>query len=843
MYNEKRRVTMEKKKHVLTLITLIVVFGFVSVFGNDVFSEETKKVVVTKDNIGEILDEDNCIREDVDADELVFTGEFANTDFDHICINRPIVLSSDNAVLKNISIIINSNNVTVDGLNISITSDSSAAIQINESNNVKISNNTVSYLQSMEDDGFAIYSYGSNDLTISKNLVQYEGNCADGVKHKALYVEGSEDKGATRINVSENNFDISIPSIDVGYDPDTWCSVLYSSGVEFRRCEVVSFDDNMVQVEANGKVTTYGYDTLYGVVYSGSYGENKNNVFSMDNNTIDIIGETYSYGVSIMDADMSIGDTQTKTSISNNTIRVNSKIYSAGINADGPLDENTINDNEFDIKAGKYGYGIYLYNYMGPIKNTALDSNKISVEAPYCCGIESVIQDGVFKENEISGKGNYVFGIISSFGNDEEESRLVDNKINAVGTNEKLDYPSGDGLTRIYDADISFGVYNIKGNNCIITGNEIYTSGPGIASKCDSVISGNTVETTFSKAVDVLKSGSLVNENYLIADDCFGDDAVTRSELEEGDDPAEPLIFGNYPAELIDNVKIEISENDLEYTGQAISPKVKVYFNDKELIEGTDYTVEYKDNIEVGTATVEVTGTGNYFGTVKDTFEIKEKKAEPTSSPTPSAEPTTPSAEPSATPSPTPSIKPQVETIKVNIPGGKKFVYDGKNHTGVPEAEEYTVSGNTGTNAGSYKAVLKLKDKSLYVWSDGSTDDKTVVWSIEKAKNSLKLKKKSFSTSMSKSSKKNKKINVAKKITFSKKGEGKLTYKLKGVDRNNKKFKKYSKYFKVDSKGKLTIKKKPDKGKYKVKILVKAAGDKNHKASSFKTITYTVKVK
>ena len=50
------------------------------------------------------------------------------------------------------------------------------------------------------------------------------------------------------------------------------------------------------------------------------------------------------------------------------------------------------------------------------------------------------------------------------------------------------------------------------------------------------------------------------------------------------------------------------------------------------------------------------------------------------------------------------------------------------------DSETMTISGNTGTNAStSYKATFALKDKTLTKWSDGTTSDKQVSWSIGKA--------------------------------------------------------------------------------------------------------------
>ncbi|MGI6217788.1 MAG: carbohydrate-binding domain-containing protein [Coriobacteriales bacterium] len=61
---------------------------------------------------------------------------------------------------------------------------------------------------------------------------------------------------------------------------------------------------------------------------------------------------------------------------------------------------------------------------------------------------------------------------------------------------------------------------------------------------------------------------------------------------------------------------------DQTYTGDAIEPDVTVTLNGTTLVAGTDYYVTYSDNIEVGTATVTITGTGDYTGSTTATFNI-----------------------------------------------------------------------------------------------------------------------------------------------------------------------------------------------------------------------------
>lgn len=58
------------------------------------------------------------------------------------------------------------------------------------------------------------------------------------------------------------------------------------------------------------------------------------------------------------------------------------------------------------------------------------------------------------------------------------------------------------------------------------------------------------------------------------------------------------------------------------YDGAAVTPPVSVMFNGKALLPDTDYSVSYSSNNAPGTATVSVTGKGNYKGSCSTTFVI-----------------------------------------------------------------------------------------------------------------------------------------------------------------------------------------------------------------------------
>ena len=64
------------------------------------------------------------------------------------------------------------------------------------------------------------------------------------------------------------------------------------------------------------------------------------------------------------------------------------------------------------------------------------------------------------------------------------------------------------------------------------------------------------------------------------------------------------------------------------YTGKNITQSITVKYNGKTLKKGTDYTVSYSSNKNIGTATVKVTGKGSYAGTITKTFKINPAKQE-----------------------------------------------------------------------------------------------------------------------------------------------------------------------------------------------------------------------
>ncbi|MBQ8001250.1 MAG: dockerin type I repeat-containing protein [Ruminococcus sp.] len=68
---------------------------------------------------------------------------------------------------------------------------------------------------------------------------------------------------------------------------------------------------------------------------------------------------------------------------------------------------------------------------------------------------------------------------------------------------------------------------------------------------------------------------------------------------------------------------VTLDKSVYTYDGTAKKPVVTVKYGSKTLTNGTDYTVSYSNNTNVGNASVTITGKGNYTGSVTKVFSIQ----------------------------------------------------------------------------------------------------------------------------------------------------------------------------------------------------------------------------
>ena len=116
------------------------------------------------------------------------------------------------------------------------------------------------------------------------------------------------------------------------------------------------------------------------------------------------------------------------------------------------------------------------------------------------------------------------------------------------------------------------------------------------------------------------------NDIMIDAGDPIGYDYIDSIRTESGEKA--PVLFGRLNGADLEEAPFDLSVSgrllvgDQQYTGEAVTPSPTVIAANSVLAEGVDYTVSYANNVNPGTASVTITGTGNYQGTISSTFNI-----------------------------------------------------------------------------------------------------------------------------------------------------------------------------------------------------------------------------
>lgn len=205
----------------------------------------------------------------------------------------------------------------------------------------------------------------------------------------------------------------------------------------------------------------------------------------------------------------------------------------------------------------------------------------------------------------------------------------------------------------------------------------------------------------------------------------------------------------------IKGTDVVIDGTEFVYTGQPIEPAVTVTVEGKVLTEGTDYSLDYENNVQPGTATLTVTGiatasmTQGYTGEVSIDFTIVQKQDAPEDSDKPEdTDKPEDSEKPGDTDKPEDTDKPgdseeETKPVEYKITKGDRatwfqnsgkrlsFVTNGseKNFTGISVNGKglgksyYTVSGDTVTLNTAFLNRLTVGKYSIAVhFADGDAE-------------------------------------------------------------------------------------------------------------------------
>lgn len=272
-------------------------------------------------------------------------------------------------------------------------------------------------------------------------------------------------------------------------------------------------------------------------------------------------------------------------------------------------------------------------------------------------GVDYEISDSSYSGNVNAGTASfYITGIGNYSGNKKVTFKILPKEISEVTIEElKGVVYTGEALQPTVSAyldeytPLEAGTdYTVKYKNninagigsALITGTGNYT---GEIEKKFIISQRSILDASVSEILDQIYSGMPiipavtvnVKETELVSDTDYTVEVMDNTVV----GVATLLIsgIGNYKdtilkefeivAKPIDELKISVVE-EMKYTGSALTPAVEVKNGKFVLEEGTDYTISYEDNIAAGTATIILTGKGNYTGNTKVYFEITKKSIE-----------------------------------------------------------------------------------------------------------------------------------------------------------------------------------------------------------------------
>lgn len=291
------------------------------------------------------------------------------------------------------------------------------------------------------------------------------------------------------------------------------------------------------------------------------------------------------------------------------------------INSDAVVKNVTVSDSKFTVNRVTYAGGI-VGDSRGivdncHIKNTTL---KDSYETSYLGGIVGYN----------TGSGDYIKNCTVD-ANSKVEAELYAGGICAYD-------PAGGSIDNCGNMAPVTGKYagGIAGmssavNNCYNVGQVTGSSeAGGIAASAKGVL-WNCYYSNESAQVSAVSSTVTEGqvEHLALADmqqqsfcDTLNKNRGTNADWLEWEKTANSVYPTIKAVKSISECNIAVAADKIEFDGKEQTPAVAVTDGSYTLILGTDYTVTYSNNMNIGTATILIEGTGRYCDSVKKTFEI-----------------------------------------------------------------------------------------------------------------------------------------------------------------------------------------------------------------------------
>lgn len=304
--------------------------------------------IVTQSNFYDFFDEYGILLDNVTFDELIFQGEFSDL-VSYITLDRPIAITGENAVLKDMGFVIAGDDVILDSLTLVANSDLGNLIDIASENTV-ISNMNITYVVSEAASAINVYS-GANNVQILNNTIYFESTVeeytVDDVTTAICVNSGisifDEEDPIEGLVIDGNKITAVIPAFlaDI-YEHEYYVMGLSAvNGIRINGAEDFVFTNNKLDVTTNRlDRTTPTYQAMY---VANSSGLIDGNNITM-NDTITPMGkDVYLYALDLLyDEDLTISNDTINISTAGGKFEAGAACAILAIASDFSMESNSI---------------------------------------------------------------------------------------------------------------------------------------------------------------------------------------------------------------------------------------------------------------------------------------------------------------------------------------------------------------------------------------------------------------------------------------------------------------------------------------------------------------------
>ena len=335
----------------------------------EVSDEGSEENIVTPQNFDKFFDDEGVLYDDVSFDKLVFKGEF-NFTVENFVIIKPLTITGDGAILKNVGIKISSDDVNLDNLTFIADRSLGSLIHVDGAGSINLTNLNINYSADTQE-AVAVDIVAGSDVNLRNSTIFFESHVInDKQLSLAIHVLDSQN-----VLIDGNDITTKLPFVTVSYGGDN--NGMGSNNVNpvsIMDSSNVKFTNNYINSAANDCSAEFPtLQSLYIVRCSDSLIDHNN--ISMIDEITPVGMDNYMYGI--------VFGQDSNVTFSNNNLNISTKGGKVGNGTaypfQGSYSDVIIKANHINTKSNGPNLGIYVASLEGESSELLIEDNFINV--------------------------------------------------------------------------------------------------------------------------------------------------------------------------------------------------------------------------------------------------------------------------------------------------------------------------------------------------------------------------------------------------------------------------------------------------------------------------------